>query len=94
LAYGGVSGRKQLVLRDGSRVGEEYDSVSIFSFSPDSRSLVFQAGSGGEQFYVMNGVRVGGEYDTVTEATATRDGRRFVFGGLRGNTLSRVEVPW
>jgi len=94
-AYAVVSkGRRQHVMRDGQRVGQDYESVSDLTFSPDGRTLVFLARDRGKMLCVRDGVRVGEEFERMSRPTISDDGTKLIFAGLRDNTVYRCEVPW
>jgi hypothetical protein len=87
-------GRREQVVRDGQRVGQDYEGVSNLTFSPDGRRLFFVAMDRGKRFCVADGVRVGEEYERMSRPTISDDGTKFIFAGLRDNTVYRCEVPW
>jgi hypothetical protein len=89
----GQAGRRR-VIRDGQRVGEEYDWVNHLAISPDGRTLLFMAGRGAKSFYVSNGERVCQEYTYVTPPVTSHDAKKVIFAGVLDNAVYRNEIPW
>ncbi|GAG06172.1 unnamed protein product, partial [marine sediment metagenome] len=66
--------RREWYVVDGVRVGDKYDHVREFEFSPDGRSLAFEADVDEKAFVVKDGVRASGAYDEVSLLTFSPDG--------------------
>ena len=78
------------VLRDGARVGGEYEEAWSLKFSPDGRSLAFVAKSGSKWSVIRDGSRVGGEYEGASFPVFSPDGRWLAFAAKSGGKWSVI----
>jgi hypothetical protein len=78
------SGQKQTVVRDGKRIGSEYERVFPPVLSPDGESVAFVAKTDDGHVIVKDGKAIGEPASVVLHPTYSPSGKSFAYAEPRG----------